>query len=365
MKSLLARHLVERDNSHSTVSIHRSFQLALRYKLRNGDSPTCNSPDFAFQLAVQVVRAVVPNQSPIHSPTPQDGPTFEKYYAHVISLHTLYKDKSLNLTASIALAELFSDISYHSRERGMTQTALDILGTAEEICNKVLRQDDPNLVRVNILYLRASIELEHGCEKRREGIEHKIQIANHRELYLELSSTKETRRDDELRYSTALNNLGAAYIHSEDWGKAEELLSRSMELKHRCSNEDSQPDYFAEGYKNQALVKLAKGETQEALRLSMLGIKTASRHSGGPNTRFFQLHMFLRACILFCTGDVEAALKEHQNVLEARRKIFGDSEEILGSIQEHTHEHTHEHTLDSMYMVGAVHLELNEVEEAV
>ncbi|KFY07934.1 hypothetical protein V492_06687 [Pseudogymnoascus sp. VKM F-4246] len=344
---LSARHLVERNGLKSAFSIHRYLALNLLYKL---DQSLAERKE-VFNQAFTLVRAVIPYQSPISSPTHEHWPAYERYLAHAIHLHTIYKqrvDSENPLDLSIKFAELLSDVAYYMRERNLLSDAMSMLATAEKICNHVLDPEDTNPTRTQIIYLQATLELDNGIGLRLQGVAHMERVLQLRRRHLESNSSEEEKMVDSMQLSTALNNLALAYMHCDDFERAEPMLQESLKMKKLWSTEESHPDYFAEAYKNLALLNLAMGRPEESLKLSLRGIEIGEKWSG-VRTRFLQLHKFVRGCILFNIGNIDAALREHCKVLEIRSEVLGES---------------HDQTLDSYYVVGTIYHKLNDLEKA-
>lgn len=88
--------------------------------------------------------------------------------------------------------------------------------------------------RIQILFLRASIELNHGITKSAQGVKHKEEIVKLRlarvaQVYR--GTVKEAREMAAIQLSTEYNNLACAYMRCDDHAKGESLLQKCIAIK--------------------------------------------------------------------------------------------------------------------------------------
>jgi tetratricopeptide (TPR) repeat protein len=342
----------------SSLSIHRFLRHYLRVKLEGSSPDDCKQ---AFNHAFLLVRAMVPSQSATSSPTNHHWPIHERFLPHVLSLHAVFKewdDKMPNLLQHpLAFAELLSDVGNYMYERYLIKDALTVLETAERICIKFLGVDCTDLLYIQILYLQASIGLNHGSTMRADSVKKKEHIVKLRMDRLPSSyKRKKDPRNKEhrleaIRLSTALNNLACAYMHSEDYKRAKPLFIKSLAIKKKwVDKEYPHLPGLSEIDKNLALVSLAEGKPEEALTLAEESVQKIDRWpNGGPNTKVGQFYRFMAACVVFNSGLVDKALDDSKKILEAREKYLGIA---------------HDHTLDSYYAVGMMYYTVGELAEA-
>jgi tetratricopeptide (TPR) repeat protein len=336
----------------SSLSIHRFLKHYLRVKLE-GNRP--GDYKEAFNRTFLLVRAMVPRQSSTSSPTNHHWSIHEKFLPHVLSLHAAFKeweDKVPKLLQEpLNFAELLSDIANYMYERYLIQDALTVLATAEKICNELLGADCANPVYIQILYLQASIELNHGSTLRADAVKRKELIVKLRLKRLASCYKGKEHRLEAIRLSTAYNNLACAYVHCDDYERAKPLFVKSLAIKKKwVSVEYPHLPGLSEIDKNLALVSLSAGRVAEALSLSEGSVKMIDRWSnGGPNTKVGQFFRFMWACVVFNSGFVDKALEASIKILEAREKVLGIA---------------HDHTLDSYYAVGMMYYTLGNLAEA-
>jgi len=361
-KALLDRHLVEltptTDSSVAHWSIHRSVKRSLLFKL----DQDFERKQRMFRNAVDMVRRVTPKQSQYSSPSNQDWPIYERYLNHLLSLNTVYISELVptsdspqaisSLEPCMEFIELLSDFGNYMWERNLISGALELLDTAEKQCRELLPEDNTNPTYTQVLYVTASIELNQGSIKRREGLMHKKQIRDRRQRRYDSFPKDQVPEVDALQLSTAINNFGAAYLHCDDYSAAQPLLEDALRIKALYGNEHTAHllTGFAEGYKNLAFVAMFNGDTEKALSLSKKAIDNLiASPKWGPRTRIALLHRYLRACHLFNAGKEDDALLEHLDVLRIRQDVLGKK---------------HDHTLDSQYAVGYLYSKTGDHEKA-
>ena len=358
-------------------SIHREVQSSLRRKLKENTSEFMAS----FLDAFRLIRDVVPRQSPVSAPSNDNWAIYELYLPHVLSLHTAYKEALGDLSpyqdrVFLDFAELLSDVGNYMYERYLVRDALAVLKTADNIYNKLLEPGNLEPLRIQVLYLQASIELNHGSVKRGEALKKKIHIVQLREkrdkeLCRGTSEMKppddpggdvhdkrksvtyslQDRRFASIQLSTSLNNLACAYMHCDDYERAAPLLKKSLRIKKKWeSTENPQIAGFAEVRKNLALISLSRGEVADAVSLSRKAADMMEDWSkAGSRTKAVQFFRFMHACVLFNIGEKKRALEENVKILKVREDVLGTA---------------HDHTIDSYYAVGMMYFSTGDLTAA-
>jgi tetratricopeptide (TPR) repeat protein len=339
--------------------MHRLLRNHLRRDLEISPERLCR----IFEMAFKLLRRVVPMQSATSSPTNLDWQTHALYSRHILSLHMAYSESKGNTLAMLeqsilTFAELLSDVANYLWERSLPKDALKLLGTAGEICELVLGEQDTDPRRIQILYLQASIELNRGSIDRAEAIARKEKILKlrtlrNRDVFLNLAERKtNTHYLSAIALSTAYNNLACAYMHASDYEQASPIFAKSLQIKLKLKEAFNQPQLpgIAEVYKNQAFVALARGEFQEAIERASRALAMINEWTGGgPRTKVGQFFRYIHACMIFNAGHTEESLKLNIDILEKRKDVLTDA---------------HDHTIDSNYAVGMMYWKLGELDQA-
>ena len=340
----MSRRLIDRSNtgsnSHSVLSMHRSLKFSLLNKLRS----TSKYGEDVFESAVKLIKRVTPKHSELLSPTEQ-WHAFELSSPHILSLLSAYDhsmDRSRSFAPSIELdfAGLLADLGTYMWERSLQAHALRVLDSAENICFQLRAlasaQYDPVDIDLQILFLRSSFELNHGCDKRREGLENKKKMVELQQARVEAMlgiSTKKmpcneeqlaVLRKQELKLSTFFNDLGCAYVQFEDYETAHPLFERALQMKRKYGNDGNEElaSGLAEEYKNLSLVAISRGQTKNAYRWSDRAVEVMRRRYGSHTQPHIHtlFHEFIRASIHFNAGEHDRAFKENKDILDGRRQ---------------------------------------------
>ncbi|KAF2684663.1 TPR-like protein [Lentithecium fluviatile CBS 122367] len=356
-KDIFGWHLIEMVGS--VLSMHR----LLRYHLRVNLEEYPERCQHIFKMAFDFLRQVVPRQSPTSSPRNRDWGVHALYSSHVLSLHNAYTEAIHSMPEILGsdilpFVDLLSDVANYMYERSLPRDALTLLRTAEGICDKVLGDQSTNASRIQVLYLRASIELNHGSTYRADAIARKENILRLRILHNRDVVSVRTNRQGGLHcksamtLSTAYNNLACAYMHASDYEAAAPLFRKSLQVKMKLRKNFNEPQIpgIAEVYKNQALVALSRGDFDEAIKKAeKASTMIDSWDGGGPDTKVGQFFRYMHACVLFNSGRVADSLNRNIAILEKRKDVLSDA---------------HDHTIDSYFAVGMMYWKLGDYIQA-
>jgi tetratricopeptide (TPR) repeat protein len=325
----------------------------------------------AFLRALRMIRAMVPKQSPSSTPSNHHWATHDEYLPHVLSLRNIYRERAgaklLRLSdIGLEFAELLSDAGNYMYERYIIPEAFAVLETAEQIISKLPESEDReiNPVKLQILFLQASIELNHGSTKRADALWKKKEIVTLRRRRARRVWKSEADWKEKglvgVNLSVALNNLACAYLHCDQYEQAAPLFKKSLCIKkkwrgdsfHEQSEGHNRPQRpgFAELKKNYALIQLSRGKFESAIRWSKEAAEMVhGLKSAGPKSKMGLFFKFMHVCVLFNAGEEVRALEENIKILKAREELFGKA---------------HDHTVDSYYAVGMMYFHSGNLGEA-
>ncbi|KAJ4310486.1 hypothetical protein N0V84_010942 [Fusarium piperis] len=359
-KQLKSRHLVERRTAESSPAsgkrsstagvdttpvllVHRTVQQVLLFQL--DEAPPKRQQRFV--QAFELLRAVVPRQSPYRAPINHLWPTYDKFVSNVRSLYYNFTSPKQPITPLLGFAELLSDTCNYLWERNEPCGAMEMLRVAEDICHEVLDPNDPNPILSGLLAVVASFELNASPDSRESCLDHMRRVLDLRSRYLS-DLGERAQMQDGLLLGSGYNNLAWAYMTMGGFQEADLLLRTSLEVKQAWATEETAVFPFAECYKNLALVELSRGNADEAIAL-MTKARHMMKEWGGPGAGATMLFSFILGNMLFCVRDVRKALIEHLRTLRLRK------ENLSG---------TDPYVLDSYHAVGVLYHELGQLEPA-
>lgn len=216
-----------------------------------------------------------------------------------------------------------------------------MLQLAEKNCDGNLPPSKPLTLRATILFQQCSVEINAGYSGIVRAIP-KFEAANKiQQAALEEMDRDgvEIRVEHEIPLANGLNNLGCCYLH----------LSRlRIKEKKKWSHNKSMVYEFAESYKNMAIIRVAQNEINQALEITLKSVNPITHDTGAKSSRTY-FFRFIYACILFESGDLESALRDHLEILLARKKILSEA---------------HNYTASSCYMSGFTYYHLQKFSEA-
>ncbi|RSM15102.1 hypothetical protein CDV31_005183 [Fusarium ambrosium] len=359
-KQLKSRHLVERRTADSSPAsgkqpsaasvdtspaflVHRTVQQVLLFQL--DETPAKRQQ--RFTQAFQLLRIVVPRQSPYRAPINHLWPTYDKFVSNVRSLYYNFTTPNQPITPLLGFAELLSDTCNYLWEKNEPRGAMEMLRVAEDICHEVLDPSDPNPVLSGLLAVVASFELNAGPDSRESCLDHMKRVLDLRSRYMNDLGDR-AQMQDGLLLGSGYNNLAWAYMTMDGFQKAETLLRTSLEVKQAWATEETAVFPFAECYKNLAHVELSRGNSDKAIPL-MTKARHMMKEWRGPDAGATMLFSFILGNMLFCVGEVKKAFIEHMGTLKLRREKLSSTDPYV---------------LDSYHAVGVLYHELGELEAA-
>lgn len=332
-------------------STHRSLQRAV---LENLDA------DFAkrqqtFNQAVALLRYHLPRPSPFMVPMYSQWPAYEPLIPHVTNLHQVFTKSVPPIEGTLEFAELLCNAGTYLFEKGLGKLGLPILETAENICVTYtelpqsvtksavdvlfsepggvaagsvtyLAASDLASLEANILAYAAGIHWTTGGLSTREQAHlwtHKV--LELRELHISQTLPEQLTIYDHLLLSNCYNDLAIQFLDEEEYLAAEPWLHKSLEIKERFRAQGEHiPQFeFAESTKSLSFVRLALGETQEAMELAEKAATSISEEEG-PDSASTQTFRFFWAVILYGAGEMQKALTLHEDVFKQRLRLLGE-----------------------------------------
>ncbi|KAI9735121.1 MAG: hypothetical protein M1834_001709 [Cirrosporium novae-zelandiae] len=318
--SLGDRQLVKRASTPSGtfLSIHRALQLNILHKL----DQNLETRQIIFERALRLVRRGFPRQSAIQVPSNENWQTNEFYLPHVLSLKLFFERSSPPVKATMVLAELLGDVGNYMWERAFYKQGLETLELAERICENLSSAEDV-MEQSMIFTIIGVLSEEVGISGRQKGLNRCTKSLVFRRHHVE--SNESAGPEERVLLSNAWNDVACGLIEHESYDQAEAYIQRSLAVKNEIPMVEDGVAYFcyAENYKNLSIIRRAQNRLSEAVEISAQAVRLIEDGTGTECASVWALRHH-KACAIFQNGDIEGALKLHEQVLKGRMEIFGE-----------------------------------------
>ena len=343
-RKLVKRHLVNRESDVGVwyFTIHRALQRGILYKLDK--DPEVRRQ--IFDRALSMIRQITPEASPIQVPTPDNWGKFEAALPQITALRAAFLQSQPPIERTLELAELLYDAGFNTWEREMSHQGLGLLDTAEMILDDLAHTTESNL-RANIHTMKALICDNIGITMKAEGFTHSQKALSIRKR---LSSSQEGKlsRNDEILLYNAMNDLAESYLQSYDYERAKALIDTCKAKYEEWGTEEEYPFEYGKYYRNTGAVQALQGNHDEAIKSGSRAAELAELDSGTITPRYLYYYYDV-ACQTLQSGDIEGALRMHEEIWETREEICGAHHDV---------------TLQSCYTVGAMYSHLGDYKQA-
>jgi tetratricopeptide (TPR) repeat protein len=335
--SLAARHLIYVDaqsGGQVMLSMHRTLQWTIINSLRLNPSRRQQ----VFDQATEILMRVIPKPSVHMVPVSNQWTDYEQLLPHVLSLDTVFRSASPPIVGTKAFAELLYSAGMYLYERGLSDTGLKILRTAESICDvlnasqKIDSNSTTAIASLNSLYasilaVMCAIDWNHGgLSSRHDTRVRMMKVLELRSAYMPNKAIFGLTLEDRLLASNVLNDMACQFINEEDYESAERYLLDSLAIKANAQEEGHlvPPFEFAESKKNLACVLMAQGKADEAIKLSKDAVDQMATEGGTTHWPIL-VFRFIWATMLLNAGRFTEALSRHTEVYEARISLLGET----------------------------------------
>jgi tetratricopeptide (TPR) repeat protein len=321
------------------ISIHRSLQAKILQDLEKDPQKR----DKVFDQAYLLVRKRFPLPSPIQVPEPEKWPACIKYLRHVLSLQKVYAGQLITIAPSVELARLLSDGGIGLWERGMTSEGLQLMRSAEAVLHKLNCKED--MLKANIHVIIALLIQDYGIAHLAESKDRIWQALQIRKDFQSQTPPKKYKKTDDILLHNAWSDYGCVLLQYNKYTEAEPIFAHCLTKYREWGPDESIPYEHAKYNHHMAFCQMYHKNFAEAIELAERGVHfvilATGKHSASTNKWKFDL-----ACIVLQSGDVERALRLHEEVLEARVQQHGKSSFL---------------TLQSYYAVGALNAYLGQL----
>lgn len=323
--------------------MHRSLQRGLR----EGISANNAIQQKIFDQAVALIREVFPRSNPLQQPTPNQWVACQRLLPHLHALRDVYlgryRSSQPAINGGIDFAQLLTDAGMDQFERGITKEGLLLLKTAEDVL-QASSPEDHQVMRADIHAMIAILYDNTGISKRQEALDRReTALALRRKVFDEAATPQ--RKDEILVYNSEME-YAMALLHFNRYQQAEPYIEKCLKKYQEWGPEEEYPFEYAKYYNKIALVRMYQGRFDEAIDFAQKGVALMEKKG---YMIFASRFNFDLACIILQSGDVDRALKVHNEILAQRIEDLGQSNEL---------------TLHSIYAIGAIHELKSEWDEA-
>ncbi|KAI1845649.1 hypothetical protein JX266_008260 [Neoarthrinium moseri] len=320
------------DNDDTAYTIHRLLQQKVLLDMEDYGFAD------AFRKAFRLIRKRFPMAEPQQVPNPSSWAVCQEYLPHVSTFCRIYQQNaasaSLGDPTPKELAGLFYDAGFYIWSRAMTEyDGLWFFETAEAILNNI-DMDPSTKIGADILCVTGLLLLNMGVVERTKGL-HRLKHAwQIREQIYEQNRD----HDNDVLLQNAANDYALCLLNEHQFEEAGEIFRGCREQYLVWGPENENPFENSKYYGNYSLILMWAGEMETSIKFQDHAMKLTERFLG--KKAMYYRRMFMLACILLQSGDLQGALDMHLETLKARLELHGKH---------------NEYTISSMYAVGAMY----------
>ena len=321
-RDLSLRQLIKREESSDGhfLSVHRSLQLCIL----DGLSSLESTRKTVFHRAFALIYPQLPSPSKIEISEPKMFHRYAKYVPQVISLrtHSLWPQPPLKL--SLDFARVLANIGISMWNVGLLKDGMAALETAESILKDLNHdQDDPLMsdidVPLGIIYDFV------GVSRWKEAFLRRKRALDIRTRAHDAIPKNDRTISDEIRLFNVEADMGCALLQQERFGEAMTKFENClMQYKSWEPVEEKLPFEYSKYYNHSAFVLASHGRYAEAITLSRRACDLLQMYSGSDSPLVL-LYRFVLGNHLFHAAQFPESLKINEEVLQARRRICGET----------------------------------------
>ena len=326
--------------------IHRALQMRVLHQL----DKNLLQRQSIYESARDVVRENFPRPNIAARGDERTWPAMSKYIPHIMSLHAAVVASDPKIDGDLEFAGILADASRFHYELGVHEDAVPLLHTAENICDDILpvKPTDTKAVYPAILSLLSLYERFAGVQGRNTALVYIQKSVELQAEYMHDLSVSLATDLDHINVGRFFLDQGCNFLHTEDITEADSSFAQALDSYAKAGDENALGVRFGSAYAFQSFICAVNSRKKEAVELSDRGYRIV-REILGDDSHQSTLLNFLRALILFNTGELEASRSIFQDVLAIRRRRLGE---------------TNHETLSSQYCLAVTSQWLGDLETA-
>jgi tetratricopeptide (TPR) repeat protein len=313
-------------------SIHREIQRALR-QIHYGE----RKHDMLFNQAVKILRREFPEPSPIQAPEENKWEAYKRLLPHVSSLRELYVTENNRMPGTFHgtrdFVSILSEAGINQWDQGMNREGLEMVLAAETVLEKDLKDNDSSQ-RADV-HVAIALMMERGIGERRDALERRMSVLKLRRGF---AAGGPISREEEIKLYNSYSDLAFSLLEYNDSIQAEELFKICYKKYCQWENESYHDIHWewVKYFNAMASIRMLQGNYPEAERKAHEAMILAGQMGNKSGSLKWK---FLFGTILLQKGDIEGALRVHQEVRDERIERAGVMNEL---------------TLESFYAVAAI-----------
>ena len=319
---LRERHLIQvhQVEEGRYLKVPRAVQLHVLHEL---DKKTFQRQS-VYESARDVVREAFPHPNIAARGDEGTWPAMSKYLPHVMSLHAAVVASYPKINGDLKFVGILADASRFHYGSGIHEEAIPLLRTAQDICDDILLQGntkDTLALYPAILSLLSLYERFAGVRARNRALGY-----IHKGVQLQTEYMRHILPTDldHINVGRFFLDQGCALLHTEDVTEADASFAQALKSYAKGGDEKTLGVRLGSTYVFQSFICTVNSRKTEAVDLSDRGYQMVREILGDDSNQSTLLN-FLRALILFNTGELVASHSIFKDVLAARQRRLGES----------------------------------------
>ena len=302
--------------------IHRALQMRVLHELDKNLLQRQN----VYESARNVVREAFPRPNIAARGDERTWPAMSKYLPHVMSLHAAVAASDPKIDGDLEFAGILADASRFHYELGVHEDAVPLLHTAENICDDIVtvKPMATKAIYPAILSLLSLYERFAGVQGRNSALVYIQKSVELQAQYMRDLSVSSATDLDHINVGRFFLDQGCNFLQTEDFTEADSSFTQAFDSYGKAGDEKALGVRFGSAYVFQSFICAVNSRKKEAVELSDRGYRIV-RELLGDDSHQSTLLNFLRALILFNTGELEASSSIFKDVFAVRRRRLGET----------------------------------------
>lgn len=321
---LRERHLIQvgEVEEERCLMTHRVLQMHILHELDRNPLERQS----VYESARNVVREAFPRPNIAARGDETAWPAMSKYLTHVMSLHAAVVASDPKIDGDLEFVAILADASRFHFELGVHEEAVPLLRTAESICDDILPEKpmETKALYPTILSLLSIYERFAGVQGRNTSLSYIKRCVGLQAEYMRALPLSSVTEQDHINVGRFFLDQGCGLLQTDDIEDAGLSFVKAYISYSKAGDEKALDVRIGSVYVFQSFIHATVSQKGEALKFSDRGYHMVLEMCGDDSHQSTLLN-FLRALIVFNTGELEASHSVFQDVLAVRRRRLGES----------------------------------------